>query len=416
MDNSITNNHYSKENPLKIDGSILEGGGQILRISICLSYLLNIPIIISNIRGKRKNPGLQRQHLECTKFITAIYNTTEVTGFSLNSSEITVIPTKLDILQKENEKMKCIVNSAASIGLMIQEILPCALFTNIYDVNSNDDDKKLSITLTGGTLVISSPTIYYLNQVLFPILSKYMNIHASCDIIRNGIYPIGLGEVIFNVERMNKSQHDFIHPITITERGKFIGAEICFCYTNTISSEIKDICDTIFEDAKKIIYKEFLEHGNSKEGNGNGITYNENEIIKEKRVEVGKRFCTFYYQVVMIYENTRIKGDYMLSVKKGNIKPETLIAKCNKATQSTVNNHEVCVDEHTVDHLIIFLSLAKGISKIKVGEISLHTQTAIETIKQFSSKVKINITSEQMEDHISNTIEIEGMGLYDFMK
>jgi RNA 3'-terminal phosphate cyclase (ATP) len=55
MDNSITNNHYSKENPLKIDGSILEGGGQILRISICLSYLLNIPIIISNIRGKRKN-------------------------------------------------------------------------------------------------------------------------------------------------------------------------------------------------------------------------------------------------------------------------------------------------------------------------------------------------------------------------
>ena len=59
----------TKEPLLEIDGSILEGGGQIIRISISLSFLLNIPIKINNIRAKRDNPGLQKQHLTCTEFI-----------------------------------------------------------------------------------------------------------------------------------------------------------------------------------------------------------------------------------------------------------------------------------------------------------------------------------------------------------
>ena len=67
---NINSQNYTEENPLEIDGSILEGGGQILRISISLSYMLKIPIKIINIRKKRDNPGLQRQHLGCTQFIT----------------------------------------------------------------------------------------------------------------------------------------------------------------------------------------------------------------------------------------------------------------------------------------------------------------------------------------------------------
>jgi len=414
MVNTSTNsiNHNLKEGYLKIDGSILEGGGQILRISISLSYLFQIPIVISNIRSKRKNPGLQLQHLGCTKFIANLYNTTDITGFSLNSSEITLVPTKLEIIKKENEDIKCIVNSAASIGLMIQELLPCAIFSNINDNTNDNGNNKISITLTGGTLVKFSPTIYYLNKVLFPILSKHMNIRASCDIIRNGIYPRGFGEVIFNVETLNKLNNDCVHPITITERGKFLKSEITFCYTNTISSEIKNICDKIYEDAKKVIYKEFIENGNSGDENGKELNFNESEIIKENRIKLGNKFYTFYYQIVFIYENTRIKGDFIFSTKKENIIPETLINNCFEATQSVVNNHEVCVDEHTVDHLIIFMSLAKGISKIKVGEISLHTKTAIEIIKQFISDVKINIIQDSNENNTTNTIEIEGIGYH----
>ena len=409
MESKLENNHI-KEQPLEIDGSILEGGGQILRIAISLSYLLNIPIKIINIRQKRDNPGLQRQHLGCTKFIVDLYDSKEVNGLSLNSKEITLTPTKLVIKKEKNENIKCALNSAGSVGLMIQELLPCSLFSIIIENDIISDSNKLSIILTGGTLVKFSPTIYYLNEVLFPIISKYMNIKASCDIVRDGIYPIGLGEVVLNIEKINKLNNEYIHPINITERGKFLRAEIRFCYTSNFRFKVEPVMDTIYKGAKKIIRNEFNENGKSKDEEGEEIDFNENELIKEERICVGNKYFTFYYQVVMIYENTRIKGDFMISEKKGNFVIDEIIDSCIDATFYTVKNYDVCLDEHTVDHLIIFMALAKGVSKIKVGEISLHTQTAIEIVKKFTNKVKINIIPGEDKKNITNIIEIEGIG------
>ena len=49
--------------PKVIDGSIMEGGGQILRIASALSAILGIPVKISNIRAGRSTPGLRPQHV-----------------------------------------------------------------------------------------------------------------------------------------------------------------------------------------------------------------------------------------------------------------------------------------------------------------------------------------------------------------
>jgi len=46
-----------------VDGSMYEGGGQILRLSVCLSAILRKGVKIVNIRAGRPKPGLRNSHL-----------------------------------------------------------------------------------------------------------------------------------------------------------------------------------------------------------------------------------------------------------------------------------------------------------------------------------------------------------------
>jgi len=70
---------------LHIDGSFGEGGGQILRTSLSLSVLTGQVIEIFNIRAKRKNSGLQKQHLVCVEAAQKISGA-KTSGAFLNSN------------------------------------------------------------------------------------------------------------------------------------------------------------------------------------------------------------------------------------------------------------------------------------------------------------------------------------------
>jgi RNA 3'-terminal phosphate cyclase (ATP) len=57
---------------ISIDGSIGEGGGQILRTALGLSMVTRQPFRIENIRAGRKKPGLLRQHVTAVNAAVAI--------------------------------------------------------------------------------------------------------------------------------------------------------------------------------------------------------------------------------------------------------------------------------------------------------------------------------------------------------
>ena len=48
---------------IRIDGSVGEGGGQMLRTSLTMSAVTGRAFEMVNIRAKREVPGLKRQHL-----------------------------------------------------------------------------------------------------------------------------------------------------------------------------------------------------------------------------------------------------------------------------------------------------------------------------------------------------------------
>ncbi|MHC1625789.1 MAG: RNA 3'-terminal phosphate cyclase [Methanoculleaceae archaeon] len=159
-----------------IDGSMGEGGGQLLRTTVALSAITGEPVTVTRIRENRSKPGLGAQHIAAVKAVAGTCGA-EVTGATPGSSELTFIPGPL-----RPAGLRVDVGTAGSVPLVIQAWLPCAIHTGG------------SLTVTGGTEVPLSPTIDYLDRVLAPVL-RAAGAEIVIEIRQRGYYPRGGGEV-----------------------------------------------------------------------------------------------------------------------------------------------------------------------------------------------------------------------------
>jgi len=74
---------------IEING--INGGGQVLRSALSLSMVTGQAFRMTNIRGKRKKPGLKRQHLTCVQAAASISDGV-TDGAELNSTELVFKP------------------------------------------------------------------------------------------------------------------------------------------------------------------------------------------------------------------------------------------------------------------------------------------------------------------------------------
>jgi RNA 3'-terminal phosphate cyclase (ATP) len=186
---------------LSIDGAMGEGGGQILRTSLALSAITGTPVTIEHIRARRKNPGLQRQHLVAVQAAARVCNAA-LDGAELESSSITFSPQ-----QPQAGTWHFDIGSAGSTTLVLQTVLPILLHAA----------GTSTISIRGGTHNSMAPPVEFLNRSFLPILHR-IGISATIELERHGFYPAGGGAIRAIIHPWSARA-----PLLLRERGHFLG-------------------------------------------------------------------------------------------------------------------------------------------------------------------------------------------------
>lgn len=165
--------------PVVIDGSRGEGGGQIIRTALALSCITGKPVSLQKIRYNRRVRGLRPQHLAATRILGRMCDAA-TRGETVGSEALEFRPGRM----RNSTTMSADVGTAGSIPLVLQAAIPAAWAAGV----------RLDLTITGGTDVRWAPTTDYTRLVMGAAYAK-MGARLSMDIQKRGYYPRGGGRI-----------------------------------------------------------------------------------------------------------------------------------------------------------------------------------------------------------------------------
>lgn len=161
-----------------IDGSVGEGGGQVLRSVLTLSLLTGRTVRLFNIRAGRERPGLMPQHLAAVQAAARV-GRAMVKGARQGSQELTFEPTGLFSGDYHVE-----IGTAGATSLVLQTVVLPLSFAQ----------GRSSVRIGGGTHVPRSPCYDYLERQWNPMLGV-IGFSVRLQLAMAGFYPRGGGMI-----------------------------------------------------------------------------------------------------------------------------------------------------------------------------------------------------------------------------
>jgi RNA 3'-phosphate cyclase len=320
---------------IEIDGSLGEGGGQILRTSLALSAVTGRSTTIVNIRSQRPSPGLRPQHLAAVKTIASACNA-KLSGAKVGSTKLSFEP---GLPEKTNLNVS--IGTAGSIPLLISQVLPLSLL------------QEMTLHVHGGTNVPFSPPAEFLKACLFPVLRR-AGAKLELNISRRGYYPKGQGLVSFS----SRPACLPLKPISLKKQGALQLVKI-FSHCSSLPRKVA------------LNQAAAARH----ELKGLGVEFEEAVECREKSEAIGSGITLF-----ACFSSGAVLSGSALG-EKG--KPAEMVGReAAQALAKEVASKKAC-DSHLADQLIPFMALAKGESVIEATRLSSHCQTNIGITERF---------------------------------
>ena len=345
---------------IEIDGSTLEGGGQLLRTSIALSAVTGKAIKIFNIRAKRPKPGLAAQHLHAIKAVAQL-TAAEVKGLGIGSTTIEFSPK-----ETKGGNFKIEIGTAGSITLVLQALMPPAAFAST----------KVVAGIIGGTDVMWSPPIDYVKNILVSNLAK-MGYLTKIELLQRGYYPKGGGVVKIEIEPIK-----FLQPLKLVEFGEVISI-------------------------KGISYSTKLpEHVVKRQAESAQSQLNKNGF---KNVDINVELDTAGFwpgSGIVLWAETSTGARVGASSFGKRGKPAEQVGR--EASRKLIEELMLRkpVDRYVGDQLLPYLALADGFSEIATTCLTLHALTNIYVIEKI---LDVKFYVDGIKDQPAK-IEVNGVG------
>ena len=439
---------------LYIDGSILEGGGQLLRVSICLAALMSKRFTIQNIRGGRPKPGLAAQHMTSLHAAASILGG-KLVGNKIGSASVTFIPNESSvyggvIMQADHHFD---VGTAGAISLVLQAMLPGFLF-------ANRSMNNITCSITGGSNVSFSPPMEHTKYVLIPLLKQKMNIDPSfsLDIIQRGWNPRGGGKVSLSSDRYTKCNainysgpSDVSSVLSVLQPLQLMDPGVPVSIVAVVTSNTECVLDTVTQSLNLLLSHHYPIGGTvsiqikqeyimdttttSTNNNNNNTVFHSvhnNSKGKQKKVDIHNTANTN-----ILPKNTQICIQIYVTTSTGCILSRNTLTHVRTYTDiqphcvTLVNSiislihTNACVDEHTADQLLVYMALCScnytkttknnsntstsgSSSNILVEPVSrdssLHIDTTIYIIEQFFNRKMFNIITNNNNNRLITCI------------
>lgn len=349
---------------ITLDGSTLEGGGQLVRVALSLSAIYRLPIRVSNVRAnrapktsKRGAPtagGLKESHLAALHWLADVCGA-KTKGDEVGSEEFVFRPTPKKGLLPVPKESSIELKKPGSVWLVLQALLPFLVFATNVPV--------LELTIKGGTNVSKSMSGEYVQQVLIPILTRLGLPMIEVDIIKRGwaSHASEIGEVKITVHAA-PTQPFTLPPFKITDRGSLQKISISIIAHTTSTRAL------LTTSLRQSIHAHF------------GATTPIDVAITE---ESGSDSRLYILAVAHTSNNWRLGRDALYGRRISNEREARAVAK--KSAEEVVAQLAAemaqgsCVDEYLQDQLVVWQALAGGASVVDGGEHggegSLHTRT-----------------------------------------